>query len=138
MNPHLRIGDAERESAIAALGEHFAAGRIDQAEYEERSSAAWAARTTDALSPLFDDLPAPGPTAPDARREGTSPQSTRRSRLGWVRLGPPLLIGLLIALAVVTRLPWFLVLIGIWILCFGGPRHRHWGRHPGWQRRARW
>jgi hypothetical protein len=61
MSKDLRIGDAERDAAVAALGEHFAAGRIDAQEYEDRSSAAWAARSAGALAPLFEDLPAPHP-----------------------------------------------------------------------------
>lgn len=53
----LRIGSAEREAAARALGEHYAQGRLDQQEYEERTTAAYAARTSDDLVPLFEDLP---------------------------------------------------------------------------------
>jgi hypothetical protein len=53
----MRIGNAEREAAVRALGEHYAQGRLDQQEYEERTSAAYAARTSDDLAPLFEDLP---------------------------------------------------------------------------------
>ena len=34
--PELRIGDAEREAAVTALGEHYAAGRLTKDEYDER------------------------------------------------------------------------------------------------------
>jgi hypothetical protein len=57
--PEPRIGDKERDAAVAALGEHFAAGRITQEEFDERSSAAWQARTASQLAPLFADLPLP-------------------------------------------------------------------------------
>ncbi len=60
--PPLRIGDAEREAAVRELGEHYAAGRLDAAEYEERTTAAYAARTADDLTPLFADLPRQEPT----------------------------------------------------------------------------
>lgn len=60
--PPLRIGDAEREAAVRELGEHYAAGRLDAAEYEERTTAAYAARTADDLAPLFADLPRQEPT----------------------------------------------------------------------------
>jgi hypothetical protein len=60
--PSLRIGNAEREAAVRELGEHYASGRIDGAEYEERTSAAYAARTADDLTPLFADLPHEQPT----------------------------------------------------------------------------
>ena len=35
----IRIGDAERDRAIAALGDHFAAGRLN-AEFEQRGDQA--------------------------------------------------------------------------------------------------
>jgi hypothetical protein len=58
----MRIGDGEREAAVRALGEHYAAGRLDAAEYEERTTAAYAARTAADLAPLFADLPHEHPT----------------------------------------------------------------------------
>jgi hypothetical protein len=63
----IRIGTAEREQAVKALGEHFAQGRLEPAEFEERMTAAYAARTATELIRLFDDLPvAPGqPSGPD-------------------------------------------------------------------------
>jgi hypothetical protein len=59
----MRIGNAEREAAVRALGEHYAQGRLDPQEYEERTSAAYAARSTDDLAPLFEDLPGHGDQA---------------------------------------------------------------------------
>ena len=50
---------AEREQAVKALGEHFAQGRLEPAEFEERMTAAYAARTAAELDRLFDDLPSP-------------------------------------------------------------------------------
>jgi TM2 domain-containing membrane protein YozV len=67
--PSLRIGNTEREAAVRELGEHYAAGRLDAAEYEERTSAAYAARTAEDLAPLFADLPREQPTV--ALRPGT-------------------------------------------------------------------
>lgn len=58
----MRIGNVEREAAVRELGEHYAAGRIDATEYEERIAAAYAARTADDLAPLFSDLPREQPT----------------------------------------------------------------------------
>ena len=40
----LRIGDADREHAAAALGEHFATGRLSKEEYDERAQRVWEAR----------------------------------------------------------------------------------------------
>jgi TM2 domain-containing membrane protein YozV len=58
----VRIGNAEREAAVRELGDHYAAGRLDGTEYEERTTAAYAARTADDLEPLFADLPREQPT----------------------------------------------------------------------------
>jgi TM2 domain-containing membrane protein YozV len=63
----IRIGNAEREQAVTALGEHFAQGRLNPEEFEERMTAAYAARTAHDLDRLFDDLPpvsGPCPTGP--------------------------------------------------------------------------
>ena len=53
-----RIGDAERDAATARLGDHFAAGRLEHEEYDERLDAIWSARTRADLDQLFWDLPA--------------------------------------------------------------------------------
>ncbi len=41
----LRIGDAEREHALRALGEHMGLGRLDVEEYGERSARITTAKT---------------------------------------------------------------------------------------------
>ena len=53
----IRIGTAERDAAIQALGEHMSAGRLDADEYGDRVAAASAARYRSDLEPLFADLP---------------------------------------------------------------------------------
>ena len=62
----LRIGDRERELAMAALDEHRRAGRLDADEYHDRSATAATARVRSALDTLFEDLPAPHPAYPRA------------------------------------------------------------------------
>lgn len=57
----LRIGTAERESAVQCLSDHMAAGRLTIEEYEERMAAALEARTKGDVRALFTDLPAPYP-----------------------------------------------------------------------------
>jgi TM2 domain-containing membrane protein YozV len=59
--PALRIGNAEREEAANALAEHFAHGRLDGDEYEDRVGLVWNGKTTADLSAVFDDLPEPRP-----------------------------------------------------------------------------
>ena len=65
--PHLRISDQDREQAAAAIREHFAAGRLDNAEVEERLQAVYAARTQGELEALSADLPALPLSASQAR-----------------------------------------------------------------------
>ncbi|PYE18675.1 uncharacterized protein DUF1707 [Williamsia limnetica] len=60
----IRIGNAERTTALEALGEHYTIGRLDNAEYSERVDAVTAARTRSELSELFIDLPEPTPFGP--------------------------------------------------------------------------
>jgi hypothetical protein len=67
-----RVGDAERNAAVTALGEHMATGRLDLDEYGTRSAVANTARTAGELEALFVDLPAPHPVLP-----GRQPISTR-------------------------------------------------------------
>jgi hypothetical protein len=57
----IRIGDADREDALRALGEHFSAGRLDVDEYGERTAKATTARTRRELVAVFADLPGPHP-----------------------------------------------------------------------------
>ena len=53
----MRIGDAERERAIAQLGRHVGDGRLDLTEFGERCEAVTAARTRSELSGVLADLP---------------------------------------------------------------------------------
>ncbi len=63
-----RLSDAERDAAVSALRAHLEAGRLDPEEFDERSTAARAARTASDVVPLFGDLPAPRPAYVDAAR----------------------------------------------------------------------
>ena len=71
--PHLRAADADRSAVAAVLGEHMAAGRLTVAEYEERLTRAYAAKTYGELAQLTTDLP--GGAAPD-RRSGAATNSS--------------------------------------------------------------
>jgi len=66
----LRASDAERDLVATELGEHFQAGRLDQAEFDERVGAALRARTRSDLSGLLSDLPRRGPLATGAVAAG--------------------------------------------------------------------
>jgi Flp pilus assembly protein TadB len=115
----LRIGDAEREHATAALGEHFAQGRITADEHAERLDQIWSARTRADLQPVFRDLPDPARrTTPDTRARG---QQARHS-------GPPRLLfavlAVLVVLTALTHLPFVLAGVLVAIFVFSRRRHR--------------
>lgn len=134
----LRISDAEREAAVQALGEHFAAGRLTREEYDERSDRAYAARTAAEVVPLFTDLPAPHPYAPSVPRAARPTPSAPGSWAppGWpanrapVRRGPrvPLLplLFIVIGLAMLLKAP-FLVFLVLGVVWFAKSRSRRRG-----------
>ena len=73
----IRVGDAEREATANSLREHYAAGRLDMEEVQERLDAALTAKTNLDLAKLTEDLPnangysAPWP--PNASASGVQP-----------------------------------------------------------------
>jgi len=58
--PPLRASDAEREEAVAALQERFAAGQLSQNTFVGRMEAALGARDQRELADLFTDIEGPG------------------------------------------------------------------------------
>jgi hypothetical protein len=56
-NPSIRASDADRERVVEILRQHTAEGRITADEFEERMTAAYAAKTVGALAELTTDLP---------------------------------------------------------------------------------
>jgi GntR family transcriptional regulator len=66
---HLRVSDAERAAVSGRLAEHFAAGRLDQAEFDDRVGRAMSAKTRGDLRGLFADLSETGaPAVPELPR----------------------------------------------------------------------
>jgi hypothetical protein len=53
----LRAGDADRDTILSQLSEHFGAGRLTGEELDERSGRALSARTMGELDELMSDLP---------------------------------------------------------------------------------
>jgi hypothetical protein len=139
MNQHLpertgpiRIGDAERDQAVAVLSDHFVAGRLTQEEFEERSNQATRARYDNDLSPLFADLPDPAAAQPGpltwSQGFRPGPQSFRPGAPPFLWLIPILMVGLVVG-TVSLAAPWILWVL-FWIVMFGGPYdHRRWN-HP--------
>jgi hypothetical protein len=89
-DPALRISDADREHAAAALGRHMSVGRLTMAEFESRLDAAYAATTRAELDTVLADLPAETrPSPPPPRRVSAAPppwphRATWASRASWM------------------------------------------------------
>lgn len=124
-----RIGDAEREVALAALGEHFAQGRLTREEHGERSDAVWTAKVADDLDPLFVDLPDGSPLGPrPAAARGPVPSSPGLRRRFTGLPTPVQVVLVLLAVAfVMSNLPFLLVAGGLWFVL---SRHGVVGRPP--------
>lgn len=114
--PVRRVGERERATACDALAEHFAAGRLDPAELDERLARAVAARTQADLRALFADL-GPRRPAPGAERE-VAPAEPRPLRL-LAPVAVPLLVlslmlagGMLVVLGAVNPALFLAALVG--------------------------
>jgi hypothetical protein len=125
----MRVSDVERTEVTNALCRHFADGRLDEAELNDRLAQATAAKTRADLAPLLADLPRLDTGAPVA-----TPSRPRRTLTFLV----------LVALALPTlgwglaggvfhlfhpHVPWVLIAILAVIFLRGGHRHHHRHRH---------
>lgn len=152
MSPEMRIGDAEREAAVSALGEHYAAGRLTKEEYDERAERAWTARTASQLAPLFADLPTPhgvpGRSSAPSTPKATGQVPATRPHGFRVPLLPMLAIFVGVALLAGHFWVFWLLLGAFWWITRStrhAARRREWQAHYGnmqgwvedWQRRGR-
>ena len=89
----MRVSDAERDAAAAELREHFASGRVNQDELDERLAAVFAAKTRSDLNAVFTDLPSSGRGWANATGGGDGGQASASSGPGaqgwgqWSRAG---------------------------------------------------
>ena len=120
---HVRVSDAERQAVTDRLAEHFADGRLDQAEVDDRVGRAMSAKTRGDLAGLFADLPDTGaPAVPGHRR--------------YRRRHPVLVLVLFVLFIMATAhallwatLPWlWVVFLGVILLFATGTLGRH--HHP--------
>jgi hypothetical protein len=102
-NDALRIGDAERDTAIATLTRHFTDGRLTQSEHEERIGQALQARTGTDLRLLFADLPRFDDPPPPVR--------SRRGGPGFHWIVQPMLSGLIVLTGILLILQLVPVLV---------------------------
>ncbi|MDN5763457.1 MAG: DUF1707 domain-containing protein [Microlunatus sp.] len=122
----MRIGDVERDQAVSELGEHFAAGRLNRDEFDERSDQALLARFSTDLAPLFADLPQQQQAAP-----APSPRPAVAGPPPWafaLWLLPVMVMVAAVAGAVLLHAP-FLIWIAVWMMVIGRiTGHQHHAR----------
>jgi hypothetical protein len=114
----MKASDADRDGVLSELSEHFQAGRLTAAEFDERAGQALAARTWGELRDLLGDLPAarPGSRLPAAAPSAAAPgrPSGRPAMLPVAALA-----GIAIAVAVsvgVAHDRWGLLLLVLFVM----------------------
>ena len=123
----MRVSDAEREAAATELREHFASGRLDQEELDDRLTAAFAAKTRGDLKTLFADLPsserewsgAAGPGDEQSFHAGPGQATGNPQWDAWASTGGRVTSGIAAALCLV---PVFAVLLVASLLALGHGR----------------
>lgn len=150
----IRASDGDRDGVVAILREAYVAGRLTLAEFDERTSAAFASRTWGELRKLTRDLPArlslgtaaepaaspPGQPArlPPAGLPPTGLPGRYPASAGMARLLPALpIVAVWVVIALSARgagayLP-LLILLIIGLRLAGGRPHHHGGGGPGQQ-----
>ena len=130
----IRASDSDRENVVEILRDAYSTGRLTMAEFDERTTAAFAARTWGELRKLTTDLPQqaklelshPEPdrsAAPNPPRPLPAGQSRRRLS----PMLPILMIWLTVALTTghpAAFIPVLIVLVILARLTGGGPRRR--------------
>jgi uncharacterized protein DUF1707 len=104
----LRIGDDERNKAVALLSDHMAEGRLTQSEFNDRLGLVLSARTAADLEPVFVDLPGPNPGRPtdlerleeQNRREANELLAVARAKRQVAKADPRLIGALTVAVGV--------------------------------------
>lgn len=112
-NRGTRASDADRERIAAALGGHYAAGRLTHEEFTERLDRAYVAKTLGELDDLMTDLPRTDlnhPSLPERRVPGAvQPHGTSHPATIWqFWLGFALATFVIWLLSGPTGGPWFL------------------------------
>jgi len=84
VNPDMRVSHADRTEVADRLSRHYADGRLDEDEFNERLDRAMKAKTQADLHGLFADLPDQPSTV--ATKEEVKPMPHRRSLLPRILL----------------------------------------------------
>jgi hypothetical protein len=82
--PRAQARDADRERAIGQLREHYAQGRLDEAELDRRVGVVLAAEFADEVAAAVDGLPALIPAGPPPRPRSRGHGQAVQPDPGWV------------------------------------------------------
>jgi Domain of unknown function (DUF1707)/2TM domain len=119
-DPHVRVGDREREKVITRLGQAFTQGYLSIPEYETRLSQALEAQTAGTLNQVLSDLPVTRIAGSDPRRRAARVAAARRGvqiHLAAYLTASLLMIGIWLALAVTVGAWYFWP---VWPILGGG------------------
>src|ERR1700677_1293986 len=133
---HIRVSDADRNAVAEQLGAHYADGRLDQAEFDERISRTMAAKTRGDLAGLFADL-LPDPGA-GGGAGGTGPGGPTAPYVRPRRRGGAFRSLVLLAIVIIVcstawhamnsffffNIPWFPIAVIVAIVLLVGRHHR--------------
>lgn len=98
MDPRARVGDADREQAVAELQRYVTDGYLTLEEFSDRSAAAYRATTYGELVALTEDL---APRAQPDRNRSLADRVTRRGSWSPVVIAVTVLVGVVLLAAVV-------------------------------------
>ena len=104
----IRIGDEERNKAVALLSDHLAEGRLTQSEFNDRLGLLLNAKTAADVEPVFADLPGPNPGRPadlagleqQERREANELLAETRAERRVAKADPRLVAAVAVAVGV--------------------------------------
>jgi uncharacterized protein DUF1707 len=130
--PDMRVSDAERTEAADRLSEHYSAGRLDQATFNERLDRAMTAKTQSDLSGLFTDLPGARPPEPTPEGNGRRRRRARAEMSGRPRASRIAFLVLVVVIAAAlghvlmkVLIPWLVIaLVAYLLLRWHGQRRR--------------
>jgi Domain of unknown function (DUF1707) len=130
----IRASDSDREDVVEILRDAYSTGRLTMAEFDERTTAAFAARTWGELRQLTADLPQQAKlelSHPEPDRSAATapprPLPAGQSRRRLSPMLPILMIWLTVALTTghpAAFIPVLIVLVILARLTSGGPRRR--------------
>jgi hypothetical protein len=101
----MRVSDLERTEITNALCRHYGDGRLDEAEFNDRTAKATSAKTRDDLAGLLDDLPPLGAGHPPGNGRGHAVDVAPRPH----RRIPTLFLVVVVAIVIASTVPFTFV-----------------------------